>query len=73
MLGNGRLPIFESWATRYDQSVQTDQGIFASYNLIFNEVVRVARLKPGSTLNLALVRKSMSGNLLPLPAQFIGV
>ena len=37
-----RLPIFERWAERYDQSVRTGKGIFASYDLVIAEVVRAA-------------------------------
>ncbi len=45
MSENSRLPIFERWAERYDQSVQTDKGIFASYDLVLAEVVYSARVK----------------------------
>lgn len=41
---NNRLPIFERWAARYDQSVQTDEGIFASYDAVLAEVVRAAEV-----------------------------
>ncbi|MGB4804841.1 MAG: class I SAM-dependent methyltransferase [Anaerolineae bacterium] len=44
---NTRLPIFERWAARYDQSVRTDQGIFASYDDVLDAVVRAAVVKPG--------------------------
>ncbi len=44
---NARLPIFERWADRYDQSVQTDKGIFASYDLVLAEVVRAAEVSAG--------------------------
>lgn len=42
MSENPRLPIFERWAERYDQSVQTDKGIFAGYEQILDEIVRSA-------------------------------
>lgn len=44
---NARMPIFERWADRYDQSVQTDKGIFASYDLVLAEVVRAAEVSAG--------------------------
>lgn len=44
---NTRLPIFERWAARYDQSVRTDQGIFASYDEVLDAVVRAATVAPG--------------------------
>ena len=44
---NDRLPIFERWAVRYDQSVQTDQGIFASYDAMLAEVVRAVEVEAG--------------------------
>ena len=47
MSENSRLPIFERWAEQYDQSVQTDKGMFASYSLILAEVVRAAEVKAG--------------------------
>jgi ubiquinone/menaquinone biosynthesis C-methylase UbiE len=47
MRENTRLPIFERWAERYDQSVQTDKGIFASYDLVLAEVIRAAQVKAG--------------------------
>lgn len=44
---SNRLPIFDRWADRYDQSVQTDKGIFASYDLVLAEVVRAAEVTAG--------------------------
>jgi ubiquinone/menaquinone biosynthesis C-methylase UbiE len=47
MSENDWLHIFERWAERYDQSVQSEEGLFASYNLVLNEVVRSAQIKIG--------------------------
>jgi hypothetical protein len=46
MAENGRLPIFERWAEQYDQSVQTDNGIFASYDQVLLGIVHGAWLNP---------------------------
>lgn len=46
MTENPRLAIFDRWAVRYDQSVRTDDGIFAAYDDVLDALVEVAPLKP---------------------------
>lgn len=74
MSENGRLPIFERWAERYDRSVQTDKGIFASYNEVLAEVVRAAEVKAGMrVLELGIGTGNLAQKLAALGCEVWGV
>ena len=74
MTDNDRLPIFERWAARYDQSVQADQGIFASYDQVLAEVVRAAGLEAGMrVLELGVGTGNLAQRLVALGCQVWGV
>ncbi len=71
---NPRLPIFERWAARYDQSVQTDQGIFASYDALLAEVVGAAGVKAGmSVLELGVGTGNLAQKFVALGCEVWGV
>jgi putative AdoMet-dependent methyltransferase len=70
---NNRLPIFERWAARYDQSVRTDQGIFASYDEVLDEVVRAAGVKTGTrVLELGVGTGNLAQRLVALGCEVWG-
>lgn len=70
---NDRLPIFERWAPRYDQSVQTDQGIFASYDEVLAEVVRAAEVSAGMrVLELGIGTGNLAHQLVALDCEVWG-
>jgi predicted TPR repeat methyltransferase len=74
MAENSRLPIFERWAERYDQSVQTDEGIFASYNEVLDEIVRSARARAGMrVLELGIGTGNVAQAFLTLGCEVWGV
>jgi len=74
MTDNPRLPIFEQWAGRYDRSVQTDTGIFASYDEILAEVVRAAGVKAGMrVLELGVGTGNLAQRLVALGCEVWGV
>lgn len=74
MQGNNRLPIFERWAARYDQSVRTDTGIFASYDAVLAEVVRAAGVEAGMrVLELGVGTGNLALKLVALGCQVWGV
>lgn len=71
---NDRLAIFERWAERYDQSVQTDKGIFASYDLVIAEVVRAAAVAPDMRiLELGIGTGNLAQRFVVLGCQVWGV
>lgn len=71
---NSRLPIFEQWAERYDQSVQTDKGIFASYDDVLDAVVRAAAVAPGMRiLELGIGTGNLAQRFVALGCQVWGV
>ncbi len=71
---NDRLPIFERWAERYDQSVQTDQGIFAGYDLVIAEVVRAAGIEAGMRiLELGIGTGNLAQQFVALGCEVWGV
>lgn len=71
---NDRLPIFERWAERYDQSVQTDQGIFTSYDLVIAEVVRAAGVEAGMrVLELGIGTGNLAQEFVTLGCEVWGV
>ncbi len=70
---NNRLPIFERWAARYDQSVRTDQGIFASYDEVLAEVVRAADVQTGMrVLELGIGTGNLAQRLVALGCEIWG-
>lgn len=74
MSENGRLPIFEHWAEQYDQSVQTDKGIFASYDLVLDEVVRSAKVKAGmKILEIGIGTGNLARKFVDLDCEVWGV
>lgn len=74
MSENNRLPIFERWAARYDQSVQTDKGIFASYDLVIAEVVGVAGVEAGMrVLELGIGTGNLAQQFVALSCEVWGV
>ena len=74
MTDNPRLPIFEQWAGRYDRSVQTDTGIFASYDEILAEVVRAAGVKAGMrVLELGVGTGNLAQRFVALGCEVWGV
>jgi len=74
MAENSRLPIFERWAESYDQSVQTNEGMFASYHLVLDQVVRSARVKAGlRALELGIGTGNLAQALLALGCEVWGV
>jgi putative AdoMet-dependent methyltransferase len=74
MSENGRLPIFERWAEQYDQSVQTDKGFFASYDLVLDEVVRSAKVKAGmKILELGIGTGNLARKFVDLGCNVWGV
>jgi cyclopropane fatty-acyl-phospholipid synthase-like methyltransferase len=71
---NSRLPIFERWAERYDQSVQTDKGIFASYDLVLAEVVHAAQVKAGMrVLELGIGTGNLAQKFVALGCEVWGI
>ncbi|GIK43939.1 MAG: putative methyltransferase [Chloroflexota bacterium] len=71
---NDRLAIFERWAERYDQSVQTDKGIFASYDLVIAEVVRAAGVEAGMcVLELGIGTGNLAQQFVALSCEVWGV
>ena len=71
---NPRLPIFERWAARYDRSVQTDTGIFASYDAVLAEVVRAAGVEAGMrVLELGVGTGNLALRLAALGCEVWGV
>lgn len=74
MTQNPRLPIFEEWAERHDQSVQAKEGLFASYDLVLAEVVRAAPIKAGlRLLELGIGAGNLTQKLVALGCQVWGV
>ena len=74
MSDNKRLPIFERWAERYDQSVRTDKGIFASYDLVIAEVVRAAGVEAGMrVLELGIGTGNLALQFVALGCEVWGV
>lgn len=74
MSENPRLPIFERWAARYDQSVQTDTGIFASYDAVLAEVVRGAGVEVGMcVLELGVGTGNLAQRFVALGCRVWGV
>jgi predicted TPR repeat methyltransferase len=70
---NSRLNIFERWAERYDESVQTDKGIFASYGLVLAEVIRAAGVKAGMrVLELGVGTGNLAQRFVALGCQVWG-
>lgn len=73
MSENSRLDIFERWAARYDQSVRTDQGIFASYDAVLAEVVHAAEVEAGMrVLELGIGTGNLAQRLVALGCQVWG-
>ena len=71
---NNRLPIFERWAERYDQSVQAKEGLFASYDLVLAEVVRSAGVKAGMrVLELGIGTGNLARKFVTLGCEVWGV
>ncbi len=71
---NNRLPIFERWAEGYDQSVQTDKGIFANYKEVLAEVVRAAGAQPGMRiLELGIGTGNLARKFVTLGCEVWGV
>lgn len=71
---NSRLQIFERWAERYDQSVQADEGIFASYDLVLAEVVRSAKADTGMRiLELGIGTGNLAQKFVALGCEVWGV
>lgn len=69
-----RLPIFERWAARYDQSVKTDNGIFASYDAVLAEVVRAAGGEAGMcVLELGVGTGNLAQRFVALGCEVWGV
>ena len=69
-----RLPIFERWAERYDQSVQAKEGLFASYDLILAEVVRAAAVEPGMrVLELGIGTGNLARKFVTLGCEVWGI
>jgi len=74
MAENSRLPIFERWAETYDQSVQTNEGMFASYNLVIDEIVRSAQATAGMrVLELGIGTGNVAQAFLTLGCEVWGV
>ncbi len=74
MTENDRLPIFERWAARYDQSVRTDQGIFAGYDDVLDAIVRAAVVEPGMrVLELGVGTGNLAQRFVALGCQVWGV
>jgi putative AdoMet-dependent methyltransferase len=74
MSENPRLPIFERWAERYDQSVQTDKGIFAGYEQILDEIVRIADAQAGMrVLELGIGTGNLAQRFVMLGCEVWGV
>jgi predicted TPR repeat methyltransferase len=70
---NSRLNIFERWAKRYDESVQTDKGIFASYGLVLAEVIRAAEVETGMrVLELGIGTGNLAQRFVALGCQVWG-
>lgn len=68
-----RLDIFERWAARYDQSVRTDQGIFASYDEVLAEVVHAAEVEAGMrVLELGVGTGNLAQRFVALGCQVWG-
>jgi putative AdoMet-dependent methyltransferase len=71
---NHRLPIFERWAARYDESVQAQHGIFGSYDQVLAAVISATQLETGmSVLELGIGTGNLAQQLAAPGCEVWGV